>query len=582
MVLVLLATLGAFVAMVRGVAADLSLGAAVAFLLALGVLTPQQALHGFASEQMHTVALLFVLAGGLRSAGSLQIVSSKLLVPTNNVLVAAVRLLVPVAALSGFLNNTPLVAMLIPEVRAFAQRTGIAASRLLIPLSYAAIVGGLITVIGTSTNLVVNGLVAQAGRPTVGFLEIGMVGLPVCITGVVYAVVAARWLLPDRPDVDANLADVRAFVTELVVDPDGPYAGRRLADIRVSDLPPLAPAEIVRADQVIPAPRPDHVVHGGDRLAFVGPVASILTLRAHPGFSLAPDPEFRTDDPRRSLVELLISVHCPLIGHRVGDGTFRKRYNAAVLAVTRHGERVPRDRLAEWTLQAGDMLLVEAGEGFVEQQRGNRDFYLVAPREAAPVPSRQRALFGLAVLACMVLVAAFGYLSMFKATLIALAVLALTRYLSAQAVQQSLELRVLLTISLSFALGSALESSGLAHAFAELVTGVGAGNALVALAVIHLATALLTELVTNNAAAALMVPLALAVSDRLGVSHLPFVVTVMVGASASFSTPIGYTTNLMVYAPGGYRFTDFLKVGVPMSLLVAVVNLTLCPLFFPF
>src|SRR5690606_4155561 len=187
MILVLLATTGAFAAMTRGVAAELSLGAAVAFLLALGLLTPQQALHGFASEQMHTVALLFVLAGGLKAAGSLQIVSSRLLVPTGNVLVAAFRLLIPVAALSGFLNNTPLVAMLIPEVRAFAQRTGIAASRLLMPLSYAAIVGGLITVIGTSTNLVVNGLVAGAGRPTVRLLELGTVGLPVCMLGAVDA-----------------------------------------------------------------------------------------------------------------------------------------------------------------------------------------------------------------------------------------------------------------------------------------------------------------------------------------------------------------------------------------------------------
>src|SRR5690606_2699322 len=196
--------------------------------------------------------------------------------------------------------------------------------------------------------------------------------------------------------------------------------------------------------------------------------------------------------------------------------------------------------------------------------------------------SRKKAVFGLVVLACMVLAAALGALSMFKASLIALVVLALTRYLSPQIVQQSLELRVLLTIALSFALGSALESSGLARAFAERVPGVGAGDALVALVVIHVATALLTELITNNAAAALMVPLALAVSDQLGVSHLPFVVTVMVGASASFSTPIGYTTNLMVYAPGGYQFTDFLKLGIPMSILVALVNLALCPIFFPF
>lgn len=582
MALMLLACVGAFVAMARGVAADVSLGAAVVFLLLLGQLTPQQALQGFASEQMHTVALLFVVAAGLRAAGTLQIVSARLLAPTKSVLLAAARLVVPVATLSGFLNNTPLVAMLLPEVRAFSQRTGIAASRLLIPLSYAAIVGGLLTVIGTSTNLVVNGLVADAGRPTVGFLEIGKVGLPLCIVGVIYSVVAARWLLPSRPDVEVALGDTRAFVTELVVDEDSPHAGKRLADIRVADLEPIAPAEIVRGDQVIPAPRPDHVLLAGDRLAFVGPVASILALRSYRGFAIAPDHAFRSDDPRRSLVELLVSGRCPLIGHRVGDGTFRKRYNAAVLAVTRHGERVTSDRLGEWKLQAGDLLLVEAGVGFAEQHRNNPDFYMITPREADPVPGRGKAWFGLLVLACMVLLAAFGVLSMFKASLVAVIVLATTGYLSSQLIKQSLELRVLLAIALSFALGSGLESSGLARAFAEFVTQLGSGDAWLALLVIHVATALLTELVTNNAAAALMVPLALAVTDKLHVSHFPFVVTVMVAASASFSTPIGYTTNLMVYAPGGYRFTDYLKVGIPMGVLVGAVNLTLCPIFFPF
>ncbi len=581
MTVVLVATLGAFAAMIRGVSAEVALGAAVALLVVAGVLTPEQALRGFASEQMQTVALLFVLAGALRAAGSLQVISARLLPPTKSVLLAATRLVVPVAALSGFLNNTPVVAMLIPEVRAFARRTGISASRLLIPLSYAAIVGGLLTVIGTSTNLVVNGLVADAGRRTIGFLEIGKVGLPVCILGVTYAIFAARFLMPDRRTSDEDL-DARAFVTEIVVDPDGPHVGKRLADIHVGELPLLAPAEIVRDEKVIPAPRPDHVLRGGDRLAFVGPVASILTLRSHPGFSLASDHEFRLDDPRRSIAELLISQHCPLIGHRVGDGSFRKLYNAAVLAVTRQGERVTNDRLGKWRLQAGDMVLVEAGAGFVEQHAENRDFYLITPREAVAVPSRPKALFGLLVLALMVGVVALGYLPMFTATLIAVCTLGLAGYLSRQLVTRSLELKVLLAIALSFALGAALESSGLAKAFAALVTTAGGGNPWIALLVVQLSASLLTEVVTNNAAAAIMVPLALAVSDHLGVSYLPFVIVVMVGASASFSTPVGYTTNLMVYAPGGYRFTDFLKVGLPMNVLVTALSVALTPMLFPF
>ncbi len=582
MALVLLATCGAFVAMLRGVTAELSLGAAVAFLLLLGVIEPAQALGGFANEQMHTVALLFLVAGALRAAGSLQVLSKYLLPPTENVMLAALRLLLPVAALSGLLNNTPLVAMLIPEVRAFARRTGIAASRLLMPLSYAAIVGGLLTVIGTSTNLVVNGLVASAGYPSVGFLEIGKLGLPICLVGVAYSVLAARFLLPDRADFDDTLSDVHHFVTELIVDPAGPHVGKRLADISVGDLPRLAPVEIVRRGQVIPAPRPDHVVQADDRLAFVGPAATILTLRAHRGLLLPEDHEFALEDPRRTLVELLVSTRCPLVGRRVGDGTFRRRYNAAVIAVARHGERVTNDRLSDWTLQAGDVLLVEAGTGFAEQHRANREFYLITPKDAVPVPSRRQALFGLVVLALMVGAAALGYLSMFKASLLAVAVLAAGRFLTPSLVQQSLELKVLLTIALSFALGGALESSGLASGFAQLITTLGSGSPWIALVAIQVATSLLTELVTNNAAAALMVPLALAVSRQLGVNHLPFVVSVMVAASASFATPVGYTTNLMVYGPGGYRFSDFLRVGLPMNLLVTLLTIALAPWLFPF
>jgi len=582
MALVLVALVAAFAAMLRGISADLSLGAAVVFLVLTGVAEPGQALGGFANEQLHTVALLFVLAAGLRAAGSLQLFSAYLLRPTRSVVVAALRLLVPVALLSGLLNNTPLVAMLIPEVRGFARRTGIAASRLLMPLSYAAIVGGLLTVIGTSTNLVVNGLVVDAGLQPVGFLEVGKVGAVVCLVGVLYATFAARFLLPDRPDIDAALGDSRTFVTELVVDPEGPYVGKRLADIRLGTLPGLAPVDILRGDQVIPAPRPDHVVQGGDRLAFVGPVASILALRSNAGFALPPDLEFSLEDPRRRLVELLVSPLCPLVGRRVGDGTFRKRYNAAVLAVARQGERIRGDRLAEWQVQGGDVLLVEAGADFVEQHRGSQDFYLITPHDPLPTQNPLRAAVGALVLAAMVGSVALGFVSMFKASLAAVATLGLARFLPLRLVKQALEPRILLTIALSFALGTTLETSGLAGAFAELARDASSGSPWVALAIIHLSTALLTEMVTNNAAAALMVPLALGVADRLGVSHFPFVISVMVAASASFATPIGYTTNLMVLTPGGYRFADFVKVGLPLNLLVALVTILLAPRMFPF
>lgn len=580
---VLVAVVGAFVCMIRGwAAAEVALGVALAVLVLIGIVEPRQALAGFANEQLHTVALLFVAAAALRGAGSLSILTSRLLTPTKHVSIAVLRLTVPVALLSSVLNNTPIVAMLIPEVRAWARRTGIPASRLLIPLSYAAIAGGLITVIGTSTNLVVIGLVNEAGRQPIGFLEIGRIGLPLTVITLAYLALSARWLLPDREDVDAAFSNPQTFTTEIVIEPSGPYAGRRLADIRVEDASALAPVEIERGGRVIPAPRPDHVLQGGDRLVFAGPVAALLALGNHHGLSLARDQRFHRDNPQRQFVELLISSRCPLIGRRVGDGTFRQRYNAAVIAVARHGERVENARLVDWELRAGDILLVEVGADFFERHRTSTDFYLVTPRGAPQIAHHARAWTGLVVLGGMVAAAAIGWLSMFKAATAAVGVLFVARFLNRDLVRAGLDVPVLLTIALSFGLGIALDTSGAATGIASIVGAFGDGSPWLALAAVYLTTVVVTEMITNNAAAALMVPVAFAIADRLDVSHLPFTVAVMVGASASFITPIGYTTNLMVYGPGGYRFTDFVRAGIPLALLTALATLTLTPILWPF
>jgi di/tricarboxylate transporter len=580
---VLLAVAGAFVCMLRGWAAtEVALGVALAALMLLGIVDPRQALSGFANEQLHTVALLFVAAAALREAGSLGVLTTRLMTPTATVSLAVLRLTLPVALLSSVLNNTPIVAMLIPEVRAWARRTGIPASRLLIPLSYAAIVGGLVTIIGTSTNLVVIGLVNEAGREPIGFLEIGRIGVPLTVLTLIFLAVSARWILPDRPDVDAAFSNPQTFTTEILVDPGGPCPGRRLADIRVDDLSALAPVEIERGGRVIPAPRPDHVLQGGDRLVFAGPAAALLALGSHPGLSVARDPQFHRENPQRQFLELLVSPRCPLIGRRVGDGTFRQRYNAAVIAVARHGERVETARLADWELRAGDILLVEVGADFLQRHRASTDFYLVTPRGAPKIASPARAWTGLAVLGGMVTAAAAGWLTMFKAVTLAVGALFAARLLNRDLIRSALDVPVLLTIALSFGLGVALDRSGAAAGVASVVGRFGDGSPWVALAAVYLTTVVVTEMITNNAAAALMVPVAFATADRLDVSHLPFIVVVMVGASASFITPIGYTTNLMVYGPGGYRFTDFARAGIPLAVLTALLTLILVPILWPF
>lgn len=266
----------------------------------------------------------------------------------------------------------------------------------------------------------------------------------------------------------------------------------------------------------------------------------------------------------------------------MGDGTFRQRYNAAVIAVARHGERVENARLGDWELRPGDILLVEVGAGFFERHGSSPDFYLVTPRGTPQPAGRVRAWLGLVILAGMVGAAAFGVLSMFKAVLLAVGVLVAGRFVTRDLIREGLDVPVLLTIALSFGLGVALERSGAAAGLASAVGGLADGSPWIALAVVYVATVIITEVITNNAAAALMIPVAFAVADRLEISYVPFTVIVMVAASASFVTPIGYTTNLMVYGPGGYRFTDFARAGLPLAILTAVVTLTLAPIFWPF
>lgn len=579
---VVLAGVGALAAMVRGIPSEIAFGVALGTLTLLTVVEPADALSGFSNEQLHTVALLFVVAAALRASGSLRILTSRFLQPTAGPRTAVLRLTVPVALLSSVLNNTPIVAMLIPEVRDWGRRIGISSSRLLIPLSYAAIVGSLITVIGTSTNLVVNGLVTASGRQPVGFLEIGWVGLPLTVAALGFLTISARWLLPDRPDVESAFRDSRTFTTEILVDADGPYAGKRIAEIELPDLGPIAPVEIERRGRVIPAPRADHVLESGDRLVFAGPVATVLALKRHAGLTVAPDHAFQLDRAERQFAELLISPRCPLVGRRVGDGTFRSRYNAAVIAVARHGQRIDNARLGEWILQAGDIVLVEVGADFFERRGTSVDFYLVTPRGGSRIHVPRRAWTGLVVLGAMVGAAATGVLSIFKAAAVGVGLLFAAGLLTRDRIAEGLDLRVLMTIAFSFGLGQALETSGAAAGLAALAGDAGAGSPQVALVAVYVATALLTEIITNNAAAALMVPVAFAISDQLGVSHMPFAIAIMVAASASFMTPIGYTTNLMVFGPGGYRFTDFVRAGVGLAAITALLTLILVPRFWPF
>jgi di/tricarboxylate transporter len=565
-------------------APDSVLMGGLTLLLVAGVVSPEQALAGLANEGMVTVGVLYIVAAGLRETGAIAWLGETVLGRPRGLVGAQLRLMGPVAALSAFLNNTPVVAMFIPAVGDWAKRYGLPPSRLLMPLSFAAIAGGTCTLIGTSTNLVVNGLLkTEAGHPGLGLLDIAAVGLPVTLAVVGFVLLTGRRLLPDRGPAMAQFADPRQYTVEMLVEAGSPLEGKSVEQAGLRQLPGMFLVEVERGGRLIPVVGPEERLAGGDRLVFAGVVESVVDLRRIRGLVPATDQVFKLASARhaRLLVEAVVSDTCPLVGKSIREGRFRTVYNAAVIAVARNGERIRR-KLGDIVLKPGDTLLLEAHPSFAEQQHNSRDFFLVSHVEGSEPPRHDRALLAAVIVAAMVASVVAGLFSMLQAAMLAAGLLILGGCLSGRIARRAVDWSVLVVIAASFGIGAALGASGAAAALAGSLVDLAGGSPHAALALVFVVTAVFSALVTNNAAAVLMFPIAQATAADLDVSLLPFAITLMMAASASFATPIAYQTNLMVYGPGGYRFTDYLRLGIPLTLLVGVLTVLLAPIFWPF
>ncbi len=564
------------------IGADIVLVSGVTVLMLLGILSPSEALSGLANEGMVTVGVLYVVVAGIRETGGVNWLGQRLFGRPKSLPGAQVRMMAPIAALSAVLNNTPLVAMMIPAVSDWARRNRFAASKLMIPLSYAAILGGTCSLIGTSTNLVVNGLLLEQTSIRFGLFDIAWVGVPCALVGIGFVVMFARWLLPDRSSVISQQGDPREYTLEMLVETGGPLVGKSIEEAGLRSLQQLYLAEIERGDRVIPAVGPQEVLQGGDRLAFVGVIESVVDLNKIRGLIPAPDQVAKLTTPRsqRALIEAVVSSSSPLVGKSVRAGGFRTVYNAVIIAVARNGERL-NQKIGDIVLQVGDTLLLEASPGFAKTHRNSRDFFLVSQVANSTPPRHERSVIAFAILVGMIALVTFGLLSMLQASLLAAGLMLLTRCISGAAARRSVDWQVLIVIAASFGLGKALEVTGAAEVIAgSLVTAAG-GNAYLSLIIIYLVTMTFTELITNNGAAVLMFPIALATATSLDANFATFAICIMMAASASFATPIGYQTNLMVYGPGGYRFTDYFRIGIPMNLVMALVTLLIAPLVWP-
>ncbi len=567
--------------------ADVVLLTAVVVLAAARVIDPNQALSGFGNPGMLTVAALFVVAAGLRETGAVGLLTDRLLGRPRGARAALLRLVPPVLLGSAFLNNTTIVASLLPGVRDWGRRIGVPASALLLPLSFASILGGTITLIGTSTNLVVAGLVDELASTDsrlhpIGMFDVAPLGLAVAGVGALVLIGLGPLLLRDRKPTLSVEDDPRQYTIELLVPEDSRLGGRTIEEAGLRHLPGAFLMEIVRGTSSRVAPPPTERIEPGDRLVMVGDVDAMVDLQRLPGVVVATDQVYKLEGDRTSrvLAEAVVSHRHPGVGRSIRDGRLRSRYRAVVIAVARAGERV-RGRIGDIVLQAGDVLLLEARPVFVREQRLRTDFYLVTALDGAAPPPTEKAWIALTVLGALVASVAVADLPAVVAAMVAAGAMVATRCCTLEEARRSLDLQVLVAIAASFGLGHAMQATGVDQAVAGLAAAAGASTPMTALVAVWLVTAAVTAVVTNNAAAVLALPLALSMAHSVGANPMTFVFVVMLAASASFMTPIGYQTNLMVFGPGGYQASDFFRIGVPMTVATGTTTLLVAPLVWP-
>jgi len=603
-------TTGILVAMILNAPADLLfVAAAVTFTIA-GIITPQEAFSGFSNAAVITVGALFVIASALRETGALDQLGQKLLGSVRTERGAFVRLAGVLMSASAFMNNTPIVAMFTPMVIDWCRRNRVSPSKLLIPVSYLTILGGTCTLIGTSTNLVVQGLLykehnrveaaikadpAQAdvisqqyrdGVEPLGFFEFTKVGIPFALIGTVYLYTIGRRLLPERKELLEQLGESRReYLAEILVQPGCGLIGQNIEAAGLRHLPGLFLIEIDRSGATVAPVTPEEIIQAKDRLIFTGVVSSIVELERIPGLVHAADPSYEVAPEaqvRRQMCEAVVSGASPLVGKTVREADFRARYNAAIVAVHRSGQRVT-NKIGDIRLRSGDTLLLQTRPHFTRAHRNNPDFHLVSNVDEYRPLRRHRLWIALVLFTALITCMTFEFIPTEVAAPLFAVLMVATGCLSSGEAHRSIEWQVLLTVAASFATGTALQNSGAAAAVAGgIVEWTRAAGPFVTLACIYLLGVVASELLSNNAAAVLMFPFAIETARQMSVSPRPFIIAVVFAASACFATPIGYQTHMMVYGAGGYRFSDFMRVGLPLDLLLAVVATVLIPWCFPF
>ncbi|MCW3787582.1 SLC13 family permease [Plebeiibacterium sediminum] len=562
------------------------LGAAFTFFVAVmvlgffGVLTPKELLAGFANEQIAVIIMLLLLGDAIRQISVIEIFFSRIFPRQSGYRGFLSRIMLWIGGFSAFLNNTPLVAVMMPYVHNWSKRNNISPSKLLLPLSYAAILGGCVTLIGTSTNLIVNGMVIDQtifpDMEPLHMFDFFWVGFPMLVIGFLYLFFFGDKLLPKHSILTKEISgSERKYVVEAKVHNNSKLVGKSIEDSGFANSKGLFLAEVVRKKYTFQVFDKSFILEAGDLLRFAGESEDIANLLSDSSNLSLPSVGMMSRLKRADVVEIVISHNSTLISKMVKDINFRSKYDSVLLAIHRNGERIT-GKLEEIKLKAGDVILLLAGDDFNTRSQDDMDFYLISKVKEVRKPERYKiwTLFGGTLLA--IFLSALNLIPLFMGLLVVLVVINILGVVNAKDLPKSIDYNLAVIIALSLALGTAMIKTGVADMIANFMISILFPFGKVAvLTGIYLITSILAAYITNKAAVAIIFPISLTAAHSLQLNPLPFALVVSFAAAANFLTPIGYQTNLMVYGPGGYTFKDFFRIGWPLTLIYMVVTVAI-------